>query len=111
MNSETFDESKIESDSHKDSINGHSGRKSLVKKDSQFKITTPNCKVLQHLVRPAAMVAVPTVLTEEENTAETKDDVSQYMHIYTYTMLDYSYCFQCYLILFHTTYIIDPIDD
>ena len=80
MSSVTFDESRIDSDCHKrDNVNGHSqtqGRKSLVKKDSQFKITTPNCNVLQHLVRPAAMVAVPGALTEKEDTSETKNDVS-----------------------------------
>ena len=80
MNSVTFDETRTESDCHKkDKVNGHSlSRKPLVKKDSQFKITTPNCNVLQHLVNPAAMVAVPSVLTEKEDTSETKDNVSTY---------------------------------
>lgn len=79
MSSMTFDETRIESDSrHKrDKVNGHSSRKPLIKSDSQFKITTLNCSVLQHLVRPAAMVAVPNVLTDEkEDTPERKDNVS-----------------------------------
>lgn len=109
MSSATFDESRIDSDCHKrDNVNGHSqsqSRKSLIKKDSQFKITTSNCDVLQHLVRPAAMVAVPGVLTEKEDTSETKDNVSTISCTYTklvkctysYTsvwLLDYSYCSQ-----------------
>ena len=80
MSSVTFDESRIDTDCRKrDNVNGHGqtqSRKSLVKKDSQFKITTPDCNVLQHLVRPAAMVAVPGALTEKEDTSETKDNVS-----------------------------------
>ena len=71
----TVDETRIESDCHKrDKVNGHGSRKPLVKKDSKFKITTPNCNVLQHLVRPAAVVAVPEVLTREEE-KERKDNV------------------------------------
>lgn len=78
MSSVTFDETRTESDGrHKrDEVNGHKSRKPLIKKDSQFKITTADCSVLQHLIRPAAMVAVPNVLTEEEDTAERKDNVS-----------------------------------
>ena len=78
MSSVTSDEPRIESDCYKrDKANGHCRSSNpMVKKDSQFKITIPDCNVLQHLVRPAAMVAVPTVLTEKEDTSETKDDVS-----------------------------------
>lgn len=51
-----------------------SGKVKLTRMDSMFEITTPDSKVLQHLFRTVAMVAVPnTLLTPEED--ELKDEV------------------------------------
>ena len=43
----------------------------LARMDSMFKVTKPDCEVLHHLFRPAAMVAAPeAVLTAEEDEKE-----------------------------------------
>lgn len=60
-----IDEERIESDCFKkrdnvkDKKTEHRNPRPLVRNDSLFQFTSPNCGVLDHLFMPATMVALP----------------------------------------------------
>ena len=55
----------------------HDGKErgKLVRMDSKFQITPADCNVLHHLLRPAALVAVPDSVSTESEEDEANGEV------------------------------------